>query len=285
MPGFSFRRLIGGVPLGYRLRRRWQWSRPLSLPQYIAGTPFIDGTGPKDFFLPPNPATLAVAAQEATRPVEEILARLTQTDQIADAQLYYRSARDKFGERWRYADILTVLWAAATLGSPKTYLEIGVRTGRSAAVVGAISPSCDIYGFDIWTEGYGGYDNPGPDFVRDELRSVGHTGSVTLVSGDSSKTLGPFLAKRPDLYFDLIAIDGDKSIRVASSDFANALPRLKVGGIIVCDDIFLVPHLERIWHDVIRRDARYVHWQFAEGAVGIVAAIRMSDGPLHARDF
>ena len=83
----------------------------------------------------------------------------------------------------------------------------------------------------------------------------------------------------------LIAIDGDKSIRVASGDFANALPRLKVGGIVVCDDIFFVPHLERIWHDVIRRDARYVHWQFAQGGFGIAAAVRMSDGPIHARDF
>lgn len=285
MNGFSFRRFIGGVRLGDRLRRRWQWSRPLSLPRYTAGTPSIDGTGPKGIFLPPNPATLAAAAQETTRPVEEILARMTQTEEIAAVQLYYRSGRDKFGDRWRYADILTVLWAAATLGSAKSYLEIGVRTGRSAAIVGATSPSCDIYGFDLWTEGYAAADNPGPDFVRQELRSVGHAGGVTLVSGDSSKTLAPFLAARPDLYFDLIAIDGDKSTRVASSDFANALPRLKVGGIVVCDDIFLVPHLERVWHDVIRRDARYVHWQFAQGAVGIAAAIRMSDGPINARDF
>jgi len=279
MTNVLLHRLFNGLPLGYRLRRRWEWTRPFSLPSYTAGTPQIDGTGSFEIFLPLNSQTLGAYALEATSAVDAVLARLDQTDDIAALRTYYRTARDKFGPHWRYADLLSALWAAATLSPPKAYLEIGVRSGRSAALVGAVAPECAIYGFDLWTDEYAGIVNPGQEFVRSQLRAAGHTGPVTLVSGDSRRTVAEFLERHPDLYFDLITIDGDKSIAGVSSDYAHTLPRLKVGGIVVSDDIFLAPHLHRVWETVIRHDARYVSWEFADGSIGVGAAIRMSDGP------
>ena len=257
----------------------------MPLPQYTAGTPRISGTGPRELFLPPNPATLAAAAQQTTSAVSAILARLTQLDEIVDTQTFYHWSQEKFGEHWRYADLLTTLWAAATFLQPKSYLEIGVRTGRSAAVVGATAPQCDIYGLDLWLPDYAGAANPGPDFVRRELRAVGHTGCVTLVSGDSRETLPAFLREHPDLYFDLITIDGTKSILGAAADFANALPRLKVGGVLVYDDVCMAPHLQRLWEIVIKRDPRLVSWEFLDGWYGVAAAVRMADEPLVASLF
>lgn len=279
-----FRRLFDGRPLRQRLRSRWEWTR-IPLPQYTTGTPKISGTGPRDIFLPPNPATLGAAALEATTAVAAVLAKLTQIEEIVDVQDFYRGAQEKFGEHWRYADLLTVLWAAASINQPESYLEIGLRTGRSAAVVGATAPKCDIYGFDLWPSDYAGTSNPGPDFVRSELKAVGHAGNVTLIAGDSRKTLPAFLRQHPDLYFDLIAIDGDKSIPGAASDFANALPRLKVGGVVAYDDICMAPHLTRLWETVIKRDTRYVSWEFREGWYGVVAAVRMSDEPVLPSQF
>ena len=279
---FLFRRLFGGRPLGPRLRRRWEYTRPFPLPHYTAGTPKISGTGPYDLFLPPNAATLgaAVLSQEAKDAVAAVLAKMTQLDEMVGVQVLYQWSREKFGPHWRHADLLTALWAAVTINPPATYLEIGVRTGRSVAVVGATAPECAIYGFDLWIPEYGDSPNPGPDFVREELRKVGHTGSVTLLSGDSRETLPAFLREHPDLYFDLIVIDGDKSIFGAGSDYANALPRLKVGGIVVSDDIGIKRHLRRVWETVVSGDARYRGWQFSGGLAGVAAAVRVSDEPV-----
>ena len=61
------------------------------------------------------------------------------------------------------------------------------------------------------------------------------------------------------------------------ADFANALPRLKVGGIIVSDDIPVLPILRRIWDKVIGRDSRFVSWEFAADGHGVAAAIRVKE--------
>lgn len=274
------RRLFNGLPFGRRLRLRWQYSRPFPLPRYTPGTPRIAGRGQLGFFLPPNPSTLGAAAQEATAEVSAILAKLTQFEETVYLQTFYREAREIFGRHWRHADLLTVLWAAASLSPPMSYLEIGVRTGYSTTIVGATAPNCDIYGFDLWTPDYAGIANPGPEFVRGELRAVGHEGKVTLISGDSRKTLPAFLREHPDLYFDLITIDGDKSVVGSASDLANALPRLKLGGVVVSDDINLLPHLRRVWRTIVTSDMRYVSWEFNEGQIGVAAAVRMSDEPV-----
>ena len=277
-----FRRLFDGPPLWPRLRRRWEWIRPVPLPNYESGTPKIGGSGPLDPFLPPNAATLGRAAtsQEAVTCVAALLAMLTQNEEIEEVHAFYCWAEEKFGQHWHYADILTVLWAAATLIRPTSYLEIGVRTGRSTAVVATTSPACAIYGFDLWLPDYGSAPNPGPDFVRQELRAVGHTGSVTLISGDSRKTVPAFLRQHPDLYFDLITIDGDHSVLGAATDLANTLPRLKVGGGVAFDDICMMPHLMRVWKNVVKRDSRYVSWEFTDSGFGVAAAVRMSDEPV-----
>ena len=216
-------------------------------------------------------------SKEAASAVIALRDKLTQTDENIEKTAFYQWGEGKFGRHWRYADLHTALWAAATFIEPSSYLEIGVCRGRSAAIVGGVRPQCDIYGFDLWIPDYGGAPNPGPDFVRSELCAVGHTGNVTLVSGDSRTTVPDFLRQHPDLYFDLITIDGDKSIPGVASDYANVLPRLKVGGVVVSDDLALVPILRTVWDKIICRDFRYVSWDFADAGFGVSVAIRVED--------
>ncbi len=266
------------VQLRGGLRAAWERVRPFPVPRYPANTPRIGGDDPLDPFLPPTALTLGAAAMsaEAVAFVDAVLGRLSPSDKRDGGRFFYQYSQAKFGEHWRYADILTTLWASATFVRPRNYLEIGVWRGRSAAVVGAVAPQTAIYGFDLWTPNYAGAPNPGPEFVRGELRAAGHEGSVTLLSGDSRETLPAFLREHSDLYFDLATIDGDKSVLGFASDLAVALPRLKVGGIAVCDDLLVVPALGRVWEKVVRRDSRYVTWEFAEGELGVAAAIRMA---------
>jgi predicted O-methyltransferase YrrM len=257
-----------------RLRRAWLRRRPLPAPAFRPGTPRIDA--PQI----PNPMTLREAATspDAVAFAIELLGKLTPSKETGAQQQFYREAQEQFGRYLRYADLTTVLWAAATLIRPRSYLEIGVRNGRSSAVVGAVSPDCAIYGFDLWQPGYFADPTQGPDFVRDELRRVGHRGPLELVSGDSMETVPAFLREHPELFFDLVTIDGAKYVAVVASDIGGTLPRLKVGGIIVTDDIAFAPPLLRVWRELIGGSGRFIACELT-GAGAVTAAVRFSDEP------
>lgn len=94
------------------------------------------------------------------------------------------------------------------------------------------------------------------------------------MSGDSRRTLAAFLERHPALFFELMTLDGDKSVRGFARDLASALPRLKVGGVLIVDDLAVVPALRRVWHRVIERDKRFVSWEFIDAGYGVAAAVR-----------
>jgi predicted O-methyltransferase YrrM len=269
-----------------RLRRkaieRWEAHRPLPRARYERETPRVGTESGLTVYFPPNPPTLAAASTstEAADFVMSVLKKLTPDPEVEHQSLYYQWGRAKFGGHWRSADIATTLRAAALFVRPQSYLEIGVRRGRSAAVVAATCPGCDIYGFDLWEGEYAGADNPGPDLVRTELRAVGHTGELTLVVGDSAQTVPAFLTQHPQLFFELITVDGDHSVLAAARDLTNTLPRLKVGGILVFDDICSAPLLQSVWRRIVQRDRRFVTWEFTDAGYGVAAAIRISDQPV-----
>jgi predicted O-methyltransferase YrrM len=252
--------------------------RLMPRPRYRADTPNTASNDHYGVYFPPTAQTLGAAAMsdEALLFSEDVMEKLTPDEALTLALHFRRWGRGKFGAYWRHADLVSTLWAAATCVRPKTYLEIGVLRGRSAALVGAVCPDVAIYGFDLWIPSYSGIESPGPDFARQEIAKAGHTGQVTLISGDSRKTVPAFLREHPDLYFDIVSIDGDKSIDVAWSDFAATLPRLKVGGIVVSDDLQMFPWLFRPWNRMIENNYRYVTWEFSNGDVGMKAAIRIA---------
>ncbi len=269
------------IPMS-RLRRFWERLRPLPRPHYVTQTPRVSDAFQDGVYQNPNSMTLAAAAlsEEAISFMEDLLGRMTPSEELAGQQAWYRLARAQFGKHLRFADLTTALWAASTLIRPSAYLEIGVRRGRSACVVGATSPECAILGFDLWLEDYAGVPNPGPGFVRSELEAVGHQGSVELVSGDSRETVPAYLAEHPDAFFDIITVDGDHTARGAAADLANVLPRLKVGGILLYDDIVQMPALRGVWERLVTRDSRYVTWEYTDAGDGVAAAIRIGDGPM-----
>lgn len=261
----------------YRLQRTWEKARPLSHPRYLANVPRVGDFAPPNVFRTANPLTLGAAAmsREAQEFVLAHIDRLTPSDEILGQKAFFELSRAQFGEHWRYADITTTLWAAAKLLQPKSYFEIGVHRGRSSALVAAVSPDCDIYGFDLWVANYAGVSNPGAEFVRRELETIGHRGKLSLVTGDSRLTVPEFLSRHNDLFYDLITVDGAHTVDGAASDLANALPRLKLGGIIVLDDISRVPGLSEVWRRLVKSDRRYGTWEFTDAGYGVAAAIRI----------
>lgn len=245
-------------------------------------TTFLDPTGQ---WL--NPVQLSAtglihlsATHSAIRAVITVLQQL-EPDPYIDFMLhYYQAGLDKFGADWYYVDQLTVLHTVARLLQPEDYLEIGVFRGRSMSVVASAAPGCRLWGFDLWVENYADLANPGPDFVHSQLKQVGYTGSAKLTSGDSQKTVPDFLQLHPDLYFDLITVDGDHSREGAVRDLQNVLPRLKVGGVLVFDDIShsLHPYLEEVWDETVASNSNFIAAKFTEVGHGVALAIRRDEG-------
>jgi predicted O-methyltransferase YrrM len=159
---------------------------------------------------------------------------------------------------------------------PENYLEIGVRRGRSLGVAATAFQDVNIYGFDLWVQNYAGMENPGPEYVTDELKKLNHKGNLTLISGDSKKTIPEFFKTNPELYFDVITVDGDHSKKGAYRDLINILPRLKVGGVLLLDDISHPQHryLEKLWDRVIGKSKDFVQFKYTELGYGIAFAIR-----------
>jgi predicted O-methyltransferase YrrM len=226
-----------------------------------------------------NPMSLASLATSTgcLRQAMRIISRLEPDDYLRYLVAYYQAGLARFGDAWRYADIVTVLLASAQLTQPRRYLEIGVRRGRSMAMVAATCPSCELVGFDLWTPDYAGMPNPGPDFVRVEMQKAGHTGLLDLIGGDSHTTVPHYLQMHPNQFFDLITVDGDHSALGAEQDLRAVLPRLTVGGVIVFDDISHPMHLylADVWQRVVVSDKRFAPWQFTEIGYGVAFAVRM----------
>ena len=212
----------------------------------------------------------------AVEQVMAILKKLESDDYTGFMEHYYRRGLETFGSDWNYSDLLTILYTAARTLSPAHYLEIGVFRGRSMSVVGSTAPDCSLYGFDCWIENYATLENPGPDFVKGQLRRVGHRGTVTFSSGDSKTTVPHFLEANPDLFFDLITVDGDHGYEGARTDLMNVLPRLKIGGIVVFDDVVhpAFPWLEEVWKETVADDPNFVSKTFTEIGHGVSFAIR-----------
>lgn len=214
-----------------------------------------------------------------TAPVElalEVLDRLSTDSYLDFVRSFYRKGISAFGRDWVYADINTVLLGLTRRLAPSSYLEIGVRRGRSMAMVISQAPACRIVGFDLWVENYAGMENPGPRLVREELARLGFAGKLDFIDGDSKDTIPRFFEQNPGDFFDIITVDGDHSTEGARRDLENVMPRVKIGGALVFDDISNQSHpsLLAVWNETVESDDRFVSYSFTEAGFGVGFAIR-----------
>jgi predicted O-methyltransferase YrrM len=225
-----------------------------------------------------SPATVGRLATDTStlEGVVDVLGKLEPDDYQEFVTRYYGEGLSRYGGAWVYADILSVLSASSRLLRPENYLEIGVRRGRSMAVVVDACPECHVVGFDLWQQNYAGMSNPGPDFVRGEMAKLGMKGKLELVSGSSHETVPRYLQENPGLFFDLITVDGDHSEQGATDDLVAVMPRLKRGGILVFDDISHPDHpeLATVWKNVVVNNAIFRSWEFGDLGFGVGLAIR-----------
>jgi len=213
---------------------------------------------------------------QTVRGVLEIVEKLSEERFLSYVKNYYRRGLERFGDQWVYADVNTILYGICKNIRIRSYLEIGVRRGRSLSIVAALSPECQVTGFDLWIPNYWDGENPGKEFVREELKKVGFRGAVEFVDGDSKRTVPEYFWRNPDAFFDLITVDGDHSIGGARTDLENVIPRLKIGGILVFDDIANPwhPYLGKLWQRMVVKNPRFDAYSFTELGLGAGFAIR-----------
>jgi predicted O-methyltransferase YrrM len=212
----------------------------------------------------------------AVRRALTVLERLTPDAYAEYVMAFYRAGLERHPDTWQFADINTALMTLAAGLQPRSYLEIGVRRGRSLAMVASVCPACEFLACDMFVEGYAGMENPGPDLITSELSRVGFTGALEFLVGDSHVVLPRHFAENPDRFFDLITVDGDHSEAGARADLETVIPRLKVGGALVFDDISNPSHpeLAQVWRDVVERRPSYSTFAFTELGFGVGVAIR-----------
>lgn len=249
-----------------------------SSPSFVAQTTYVEDGN--QWYLPAiaGPGTFLpeVVGAPAVREALAVLEKLSADKYMDFVVNFYRAGLERFGDRWVYADINTVLVGLSRTLDIKSYLEIGVRRGRSMAMVAAHSPDCYIAGFDMWINNYAGMENPGKDFVLAEIERAGFKGRAEFFDGDSKITVPRYFKDYPQQSFDLITVDGDHSLEGARVDLVNVLPHLKVGGILVFDDISNQDHsyLAELWNDLIVSDEQYATYSFAEVGFGVAFAIK-----------
>lgn len=209
--------------------------------------------------------------------VLEVLEQLTPGEASLEYVInFYKNGLKVYGEDWRYADINTAIYIFSKFLNVENYLEIGVRRGRSMSVFASQSTNANIYGFDMWIPDYAGSENPGESLVKTELSKFDFKGKLTLIDGDSKKTVPSFFKANPDLFFDLITVDGDHSVGGAKRDLKNVIERLKIGGVLVFDDISSQehPYLNNLWQRVIKNDDRFYTYEYGDLGLGVAFAIR-----------
>ena len=237
----------------------------------------------KNFFGPVilNPGTLSRIATDVSL-WQEILSfhsLLASDEYVKYLDAFYRECIKRFGSNWYYMDIVNVLYAASKTIQPRTYLEIGVRRGRSVCTVARGCPNVNIAAFDIWAQDYAGMENPGPAFVQSELLKHGHAGTISFINGDSHQTIPAFFREHPQATFDMITVDGDHSEAGALDDLKNVIPHLSVGGILVFDDIAhpAHPYLINVWKKAMAMFPYLTSFEFTELGYGVAFAIRKGE--------
>lgn len=228
-----------------------------------------------------TPETIARRASSGRtlRRVLELAQKLSDDSYTKYVAEFYAKGLEVAGDDWGFMDIVSVLHAVAEMGQPENYLEIGVRRGRSACMVAAASPATDLYAFDLWQSGYANNENPGPEFVRQELLKFGFTGKAMFVNGDSHKTIPEFFDANPALKFDLITVDGDHSIEGARDDLQNVAARLRVGGLLIFDDTNnpYCPGLDKVWQEFLQTDSGLHGFSYNQLGTGISFALRVRE--------
>jgi hypothetical protein len=153
-------------------------------------------------------------SEEATQPAAEL-------EEPNDLETFFeaRGATERMILKWRHYFEIYDRHLSKFVGKPTTLLEIGIAGGGSMDMWSAyLGPQCDRYGVDI-----------SPACKRFEDFSV-------FIGDQSDRSFwARFRSETP--LFDIIIDDGGHHPVQQRITFEELLPRLRPGGVYICEDI------------------------------------------------
>ncbi|HOK65214.1 MAG TPA: glycosyltransferase [Anaerohalosphaeraceae bacterium] len=208
------------------------------------------GTHPevmRDFMVKVRTASAADAVfpEEKTLPIlgsPAVAAQVLQNWQMIEADEPIRNRiamiQKHLSEGKPFWNLYVALAYTAARLKPKSYLEIGVRTGASMVQVLGQSELDLAVGVDLWTGCYSDLPNT-REYTQKQLRTfllkTGCRTEIHLIQGDSHRVLKQLIQE--GRRFDLITVDGDHSQVGAWEDLLDAKKLLADRGVIVFDDL------------------------------------------------
>jgi SAM-dependent methyltransferase len=199
------------------------------------------------------------------------LQRLTPEPYALATTTHHLSGMARFGGDWDFVDLPLLAYTCAAIAQPESYLEIGVRRGRSMACVLAACPMVRATGIDLWIKDYAGVENPGPDFIREELSRMTPSPRVELLVANSHEALRTLPAES----FDLITVDGDHTEPGAWQDLTDSARLLRPGGLMVFDDLThpQFRYLADVWMRFVR-EHDFVQAAYTASGLGAAVALK-----------
>jgi predicted O-methyltransferase YrrM len=133
---------------------------------------------------------------------------------------------------------LNLFWMASF---SEHILEIGFNAGHSCLLFLLANPDSTIVLFDLCEHRY---TKPCFNYLNQEF-----PGRLTLIPGDSTKSIPLYANHYPHKTFDMVHIDGGHTMEIANSDFFNILPL--ASRMIIWDDTDF-PHLNKLFEQYLQ---------------------------------
>ncbi len=122
----------------------------------------------------------------------------------------------------------------ASLPWVKTICEVGFAGGHSTLSYRLGNPNATIYSFDDY--GKEALTTLAYKTLQSQSESQDGTGSITLTRGDSTLEVPKFTASHPDVYCDIISVDGAHHEKFPDEDMRNLKYMANYPNIVLIDD-------------------------------------------------
>ncbi len=168
-------------------------------------------------------------ADELEKYLEDIKIIVIDSEEFLEGNaFYYHKTLNRFDDLFNKQ--VNLLWCGAI--AEKRICEIGFNAGHSALLMLLESKVSEFTVFDTFEHRY---TEPAVQYIASKFPNV----KFECIKGDSTVQMPLWVEKNQHLWeqYDVVHIDGCHSEHCVVSDAANAAKLVKVGGIIIFDDV------------------------------------------------